>query len=61
MDLLIKSEIQIRPGIIIFSLFYEIIIVFTILRLYLPFCDWFGTKRNSIWFDVKYNRIEQES
>ena len=36
---------------------FEILIIQTDIRLYLPFSDWFGTKRTSFWFQINRKMV----
>ena len=38
-------------------IFYEILLNRTEIRLYLPFPDWFGTKRTSVWFKINLKMV----
>ena len=36
----------------------QILLNQTDIRLYLPFADWFGTKRTSVWFQINGNMVD---
>ena len=36
---------------------FEILLNQTEIRLYLPFFDWFGTKRTSVWFQINWKMV----
>ena len=37
--------------------FFEILLSQPEIRSYLPFFDWFGTKRTSVWFNINRNMV----
>ena len=37
--------------------FFEILLNQTEIKLYLPFSDWFGTKRTSVWFQINRKMV----
>ena len=52
-------DVYLRYKISIWKTFYlpKILVKSTGIRLYLPFSDWFWTKRNSVWFQIKRKMV----